>query len=120
MVHMARGALCALLLAAVVGLGLTATARAQDQFPDAKLDSFISAAIKVEELIMEWSPKIEGAADEGAAQEMRQQANADLEQAIEQTDGISIAEYQEISQAARSDPQLSARLKEIYETQTGG
>jgi hypothetical protein len=118
--HSVRGALRALVFAGALGIGLNTAALAQEQFPDAKLDSFITAAIKVEELITEWTPKIEGAADEAAAQEMREQANADLAQAIEDTSGITVTEYQEIAQAAQSDPELSARLKEIYESQASG
>lgn len=114
------GALRATFLAAALSLGMGSVAHAQAQFPDAKLDSFVDAAIEVDARIAEWSPKIEAAADENAANELREQANADLAAAIEQTEGITIGEYQEIAQAARSDPALSERLKEIYEAKSGG
>lgn len=115
-----RGVACATLLTGVLGLGLSTTAPAQEQFPEAKLDSFIEAAIQVEELVAEWSPKIEGAADENAANELRAEANADLAAAIEETDGITVEEYRTISQAAQADPTLSTRLREIYEEKVDG
>ena len=119
MIRTVRAAVRAAFLAAAMSIGL-GTALAQEEFPDAKLDSFVTAAIQVEQLIAEWSPKIEGAADEAAANQMREEANAELEAAIESTDGISVAEYQEIATAARTDAELSQRLKEIYDQKMGG
>ncbi len=120
MLRKIRGVVCATLLAGVLGLGLTTAAPAQEQFPDAKLSSFVDAAIQVEQLIAEWSPKIEGAADEQAANQLREEANADLSAAIEETQGITVEEYRTIAQAAQADPALSTRLREIYEQKIGG
>jgi hypothetical protein len=54
-----------------------------------------------------------------AAEELRDQANAELASAIEQTDGITVEEYREISQAVRGDPDLAARVTEIYQERAG-
>ncbi len=110
----------ALALGLVLALSTPSIALAQAQFPSEKLDSFVAAAISVEQLIQEWSPKIEGAADQQAAESLRQQANEELAQAIERTDGITVDEYRQIAQAARTDPGLSQRLQEIYLEKTGG
>ena len=92
----------------------------QLQFSDAQLDSFVEAASEVEQLVAEWSPKIEAAQDEQAAEELRAQANEQLASAIEGTEGISMDEYQQIAQAARSDQQLAQRLQAIYQEKQGG
>lgn len=89
------------------------------EFSEEKLDSFVAAAIEVEELVAEWSPKIEAAQDEQAAEELRAQANEELAAAIESTDGITMAEYQQIAQAARTDQQLAQRLQAIYQEKQG-
>jgi hypothetical protein len=114
-----RGVACAALLTGALSIGLSTAAPAQEQFPEDKLGSFVEAAIQVEQLVAEWSPKIEGAADEDAANQLREEANADLAAAIEETDGITVEEYRTIAQAAQSDPALSTRLREIYEQKSG-
>lgn len=119
MIRTVRAAVRAAFVVGAMSLGLGA-ALAQEQFPDAKLNSFVEAAIQVEQLIAEWSPRIEGAADENAATEMREEANAELEAAIEATDGITVGEYQEIAAAARTNADLSQRLQEIYQQKMGG
>jgi hypothetical protein len=111
-----------LLGAAIVGLmlGIAAIAplRAQSQadIPDAKLESFVVAALAVNDLMAEWSPRIEGARDENEANTLRQQAQSEFVQAVEQTEGITIEEYQTIGQAAQQDPELNARIQKIYQT----
>lgn len=120
MIRTVSGAVRAALVVAALSLGLGPALAQQQDFSDAKLDSFVEAAIQVEQLITEWSPKIEGAADQTAADEMRQEANAELEAAIEATDGITVNEYQEIAAAARANPDLSERLKDIYQQKLGG
>ena len=37
--------------------------------------------------------------------------------AVEGTDGITVQEYKDISEAARDDPELSAKIREIYDVQ---
>lgn len=91
----------------------------QTSIPDAKLESFVVAAIEVQDLIQQWSPRIENAESEDQAAEMREQANTELAEAIDETQGISVEEYQEIGQQARQDPQLNARIQEIYQSKSG-
>jgi hypothetical protein len=111
-----------LLGAAIVGLmlGVAAIAplRAQTQteVPDAKLESFVVAALAVNDLMEEWSPRIEGAQNEDEANTLRQQAQSEFVAAVEQTEGITLDEYQTIGQAAQQDPDLNARIQEIYQT----
>jgi hypothetical protein len=109
----------ALALIAILAVATGDRADAQDQFEPAKLDSFVTAAISVNELIEQWTPRINAAQNETQAEELRDQANAELASAIEQTDGITVEEYREISQAVRGDPDLAARVTEIYQERAG-
>ena len=111
----ALGALSALALLAATASG----AAAQEQFTDQKVESFVDAAVAVEDLVNEWQPKIQQAQDESQAEEMRQQANLELAQAVEDTAGISVEEYMAIGQEARQDPELAARIQDIYQAQAG-
>ena len=103
----------ALLLAACLMLALGAPLRAEDQYTDAKLKSFVVAAVEVNRLIVFWSPKIEGAETEDERAELAQTANAQLVQAVEGTEGITLDEYNAIAQAARADQDLSSRIRTI-------
>ena len=103
-------------LATAILLSVTAigVASAQVAVSDAKIHAFLSAAVSVNEVIEEWTPRVEGAESQEAANDLKVQANAEIKAVIEGTDGISADEYMQIAQAARTDPELSARIEKIY------
>ena len=113
-----RGARALVLAALLCLFGLTTGAQAQVSFDDQKLEAFVVAVVKVDRLIDSWAPKIRSAESEAQAEAMNQQANAELRQAIEQTDGITVDEYKAISDAMRLDGDLMARIETIYKKQT--
>jgi hypothetical protein len=110
----------AIILALSLVFAATGALRAQEQYDEAKLESFVTAALTVNELVEQWTPRIQGAASETEAAELRDQANGELVAAIEQTGGISVDEYREISQAAQADPQLMARISGIFDERQPG
>jgi len=107
------------LLTAALAFALAASgpvwAQAQPEFSDQQLESFVVAAIAVDEVIREWNPRIQAAEDDAQAAQLREQANAELVEVITQTDGITIEGYQEIGRAAQANPDLAARINEIYQ-----
>jgi hypothetical protein len=105
----------AIILAVLLVFTATGAPYAQDQYEQAKLESFVTAALKVNELIEQWTPRIQGAQDETEASTLRDQANSELVAAIESADGITVDEYRQISQAAQADPQLMARISGIFD-----
>jgi len=102
-------------LAIVLVVTVIGVANAQAEVSDAKIHAFLTAAMSVNEVIEDWTPRIRGAESEEAADDLRAQANAKLVAVIEGTDGISVDEYKEIAQSARTDPELAARIDEIYQ-----
>lgn len=108
----------ALLLAVNFALAVpmsSAPAIAQDAaapVSDAKLQAFVTAAMKVNTLIEQWTPKIQAAAPDQQAQ-LKQTANAELLNAIQTTPDMSPQEYQQIAQAAQGDPALQQRILAI-------
>lgn len=105
----------AIILALSLVFGVTSASQAQEQYDQAKLESFVTAALMVNDLVEQWTPRIQGAQDETEAAQLRDQANSELVAAIENAQGISVEEYREISQAAQSDPQLMARISGIFD-----
>ena len=102
-------------LAAALWAGAIATANAQSTFNDTKLEAFVTAAIQVDRLIETWSLRIQTAKSEEEALQFRQQANQEMIEVVESTDGISVEEYQAINLAARSDTGLYGRIEAIYD-----
>ena len=69
---------------AVLALGPRASA---DEYSDASLEAFVSAAIEISRRIETWRPLIEGTADEDERDALIEDAQADLARAIEETGG---------------------------------
>jgi hypothetical protein len=110
-----RKALRAAGLALALAASGSAWAQAQTEFSDQQLESFVVAALAIDEVIREWNPRIQAAENEEQATQLREEANAALLETISKADGITIEEYQEIGQAAQGDPELAARINEIYQ-----
>jgi Domain of unknown function (DUF4168) len=114
-----RDVLCAAGLALALAASGSAWAQAQSEFSDQQLQSFVVAAIAIDGVIREWNPRIQAAENEEQAAQLREEANAELLETISKTEGITIDEYQEIGQAAQNDPELAARINEIYQQKAG-
>ena len=87
---------------------------AADEYSDAMLEAFASAAFEVSRRIEAWRPLIESTADEDEREALIEEAQADLARAIEETDGIDEDEYYAIYEAAREDEALRQRINEIF------
>lgn len=103
----------ALALAVAIVLTAGAPVRAEAEYSDAKLKSFVVAALEVNRLVDQWEPKIRSAKDQQQAAQMTEQANAELVAAVERTDGITLDEYNEIATAVQRDEALSKRVYDI-------
>lgn len=75
-----------------------------------KLRAMVKAAFDVDTIIDEWAPAIEAAASEQDAECLRDQLDSSIHAAIDNIDGISIAEFQNILQIALCDPVLAQQL----------
>jgi len=104
-----RQALLAFSLTAFIGLAMTGTALAEE-FSDGKLKSFATALNSINQLAERWKPQVEAATSEDQANALINEFEVEVSQVIENTDGIVVAEYEEIVQAAQSDPALTDRI----------
>ena len=103
--------LVVVLAGAVLATGPRASA---EDYSDATLEAFVSAAVEVSRRIEIWRPLIEGAADEDEREDLIEEAQADLARAIEETDGIDEDAYYAIYNAAREDEALRERIDEVF------
>lgn len=116
---LARRVGAALLAVAIAMSVATAPAGAQSAYDDATLEAFVTAALAVEQLIVAWSPRVEGAETEAQAMEYQEQAKGEIDSAIEGTEGMSVDSYMGIMQAMNDDLALRERVQQIYLRQTG-
>jgi hypothetical protein len=110
-----RRAIGAMIMASSLVCVPIGASQAAEQYEQAKLESFVTAALEVNRLVEQWTPRIQGAKSETEATQLREQANRELVAAIEQSDGMSLEEYEQISHAAQSDPQLMDRITRIFD-----
>jgi len=88
------------------------------EFGEQKLDAFADAAVKVSQVRSDWAPKIRKAqqnGDDQKAQELSKQATGEMRSSIEETDNISVQEYQQIAQAAQQDQNLAKELSSMMQ-----
>lgn len=119
MTSVSRFVIAALCLALVFIAPATESAWAQSAYSDAKLESFVKAAIQVENLMREYKPRVEGAESPQRADNLRAEAKARMEAVIEQTPGITLDEYGRILVAADTDQALHDRIDTIYRATKG-
>lgn len=104
-----------------VGIAVAPQAFAQetDQAPaaaetteisDEKLESFVVAFRQVESVKQDFGPQLESAGTEEEQQSLRNEAGQMMLQAVEETDGISVDEYNQILRSAQDNPELAERL----------
>lgn len=90
------------------------TAPAQS-YDDAKLQSFAVAFLEVDKVKREFAPKLQQAKSEEEQKQIQTEAGQKMVQAVENAEGISVNEYNEIIQSAQADPELAQRLNEIIQ-----
>lgn len=83
----------------------------QVSFSDEKLRSFATAAVKLSQIRSEYQAQMGNAENDQQRQQLTQQTNQKMAQAVQQTDGISVEEYNQIAQASRSNPEVAEKVE---------
>lgn len=117
-----------LMSAAIAGMMFTAAPHAQAQMnsqapagqqaamqqtsiSDAKLDAYVETAIAVSKVHINMAPQIKAAESEQEKQQMYGQMQQQMTGIIEQTDGITVQDYNNISEAAQQDQKLAMTIR---------
>lgn len=111
--------IAALVLALSFTLATANSTWAQTGPSDAKLEAFVEAALQVENLMREYEPQIQAAETPQRADNLRRQAKAKMEAAINATPGITLDEYGWIVVATEKDKALHDRVDTIYRAAKG-
>lgn len=113
--------------AAALALGLVAAPVAFDgtpqaalaqaeQFTDRQVQAFATAATEVSKISQKWMERIEDADSQAQSAQLREQANAEMIQAIE-GENLNVDTYNRIYQTAQQDPALARRVEQEIQAQ---
>ncbi|MCM2563484.1 DUF4168 domain-containing protein [Lutimaribacter sp. EGI FJ00015] len=95
--------------AAIAQQGQQPTMAAEDVTQD-QVDSFVEAALAVDNVRESYLPQIEAAEDEETRQNLLDEANSAALEAVESVDGLTSDDYLAIAAAAQQDQDLNARI----------
>ncbi len=125
----------ALFSAALLSLGLAATAQAQEtqqsqdpaaaeqpqaqapaqDFSDQQLQQFADASQEIAVISQEYTAELQAAEDEQAQQDVRTEANDKMVEVVEDS-GLDVDTFNAIGQAIQQDPELMQRVQEMAES----
>ena len=103
------------LTAGLAAATLPSTMAQENQISDAKLQSFVVAAMKVGGLVDQWTPRIEAAKTPEEKAELKRTASGELVQAIQSNGDMTVDEYQQIGRQAEGDKALQDRILKILQ-----
>ncbi|RFA29840.1 hypothetical protein CAI21_08370 [Alkalilimnicola ehrlichii] len=81
-------------------------------FSDDSLNQFADSYVDILDIQQDFTARLEGAEDPEQAQQLQQEANEEMVQAIEDN-GLSVQEYTEIARAMDTDPELRQQVVEL-------
>lgn len=95
----------------------SAAAQSAESYSAEELDIFTNALLEVAEVRQKYTPLLQSAETEDQQAAIVEEANAEITQVIEETDGITLDRYTEISQAASENQGLNQRIvKRVQDT----
>ena len=81
---------------------------------DEQIDAFVEAHVNVNEVREEYTQRLQEAEDQEEAQQLQQEANQAMTDAIEDS-GMDIEEYEEVAMAVNADPEVRDDVMERLE-----
>jgi len=94
----------------VTVMAQSAAAQSESSYSSEELDIFTNALLEVAEVRQKFTPRLQSAESEDEEMAIVQEANDEIMQVIEDTDGMTIDRYTEIAQAASEDQELNQRI----------
>jgi len=91
-----------------------ADATASQNVSDEKLQKFVASAQQVAVMSQQYSQQLQGTSDQAAQQQLMQQANQKMVQTV-QANGLSVQEFNDLSEAVDRDPALQERAQRMLQ-----
>jgi hypothetical protein len=99
-------------MTAVRAAGTGAAYETIDHPTDEQLQRYASAVHQVSDVVAEYQPRLQAAQGDAAKQAVRVEADQKMVDRVE-AGGMSVAEYNGISQAVRKDPELRKKVERL-------
>jgi len=100
--------------AAPAAPGAAASAVQSSDVSDEQLRKFVASAQQVAVLSQQYSQQLQGVQDQSQQQQVVEEANGKMAEAI-QSNGLTVQEFNGISEAVDSDPELNARARQMLQ-----
>jgi|AntRauTorcE11898_2_1112593.scaffolds.fasta_scaffold07565_3 hypothetical protein len=97
----------------------SAAAQSESGYSSEELDIFTNALLEVAEVRQKFTPQLQSAETEDEEMAIVQEANDEIMQVIEDTDGMTVDRYTEIAQAASEDQELNQRIIKRVQSMEG-
>jgi 2-oxo-4-hydroxy-4-carboxy--5-ureidoimidazoline (OHCU) decarboxylase len=81
------------------------------ELDEASKEKFVVAYIKVHDIQTQYTVKLQDVTDQNEAQALQQAAQQEMISAVESS-GLSVTEYNEMTQIVASDPELQAEIQQ--------
>lgn len=88
----------------------SAAAQSAADYSGEQIEAFTVAYLEVMDLREQYVPQLEAAESEDEQSAIIEEANAEIVDAIEGTDGLTLEDYEAIAEAAAEDQDLQARI----------
>jgi len=92
----------------------TAGVAASENVSDEKLQQFVASAQQVAVMSQQYSQQLQGVNDQAAQQQLMQQANQKMVQTV-QANGLTVQEFNDLSEAVDRDPALQERAQRLLQ-----
>jgi hypothetical protein len=91
------------------------TGQQAQNFPEEKLEAYADAALEVAKINLRLAPQIRQANTDEQKRTLFLEMQEEMVTAVNNTDGITVQEYNQISMAAREDENLAGRIRSKFD-----
>lgn len=87
-------------------------------FSDAKLESYAEAVVGIQQVNQKWQTEMNAAQSQEEADKIREQSFTEMEKVV-QDKGLTVQEYNDITVAAQSNPDLNQKILAMINEEAG-
>lgn len=92
------------------------TAAQSQNFSDELILAYANTAVKVSQVHREMAPQIQAAESQQQKEQMTKTMQQQMVGVVQQSEGITVQEYSQITQAAQQNPQLAQKIQSTFQS----
>jgi hypothetical protein len=91
------------------------TSRQGRNIEEGKIDAYVTTTVKLNEIKVQMAPEIKAAETDQKKTALYKEMQENMVRAIQNTEGITVREYNSITSMARENPQLAERIRSKFD-----